>query len=375
MLAGSVVACGSTSKSTSTPSPAERAAKAAAEPRFASRGPYGVGVTTLHLADGRSVEVYYPADHADVDGKPIERYNETEPVPAAIIAAYPVPAGVDLTVEIPAVRDVAASAKGPFPLVLFSHGSGGWRDVYGNLLSGIASWGFVIASTDFTEYGLLAGFSGTLAAGEAKATAIVGTLHATLDLMTAQNGAVGGRFVHRIDPVRIAAAGHSTGGRTMFRLLGDSHIRTIIGWAPDGPAAPVTSSTPTLIIGGDGDAAITPAEVTATYGELRPSKRVVSIANMGHNAFTDTCPSIRNGTDLIGIAKSMKVPIPDDVLELGRNGCAPSNLDPALGWKVIQHFTVAQLRATFAMDPEPVGLGDAVTTAFDGVTMTMRHDP
>jgi predicted dienelactone hydrolase len=375
LLAVTSSACGSSKAAapTTAPTTADPAALAG-EPRYAEPGPYGVGVTTLHLPSGRAVEVYYPADKADTAGKPLDRYDEAEPVPAAIRAQYTLPAGTDLHQEIPAVRDVAVSGAARFPLVIFSHGSGGWRDVYGTPLSGVASWGFVIASTDYDEYGLIASFSGALDDGESHATQVVATADATIDLLVAEDGRAGGPFASRIDTAHIAAAGHSAGGATMFRLLDEKRVGTIIGWAAVGPSAGVTSTTPTLLIAGDADAAVTPQRATAAYEALKAPKRIVSIARMGHNAFSDTCLAISKGTDLIGLAKAMKVPIPDSLLELGRDGCRAENLPTATGWKVIQHLTVAQLRAAFALDPTPVGLGDAIATAFPGVTMTIRHE-
>ena len=48
-------------------------------------------------------------------------------------------------------RDVPASADGPFPLVLFSHGFGSFRFDASALVHGIASWGFVVAAPAHIE--------------------------------------------------------------------------------------------------------------------------------------------------------------------------------------------------------------------------------
>ena len=50
-----------------------------------------------------------------------------------------------------AYRDVAASAKGPFPLVLFSHGFAGIRLQSTFLTTHLAQWGFVVASPEFVS--------------------------------------------------------------------------------------------------------------------------------------------------------------------------------------------------------------------------------
>ncbi|MGZ6993927.1 MAG: alpha/beta hydrolase family protein [Acidimicrobiia bacterium] len=344
-----------------------------ADPAYAKRGPYAVGVTTLSLPD-RKVEVYYPAKHGSTDGRPSATYTETDPIPPSVLAGLPkIPAGVDLTVKIPAVRDVPVATDGPFPLVIFSHGAGGWRGVYGYPLSGIASWGFVVASTDYAEYGLLAQFSGGGSGGAAQSATVNAAATATVDLMTAENRDGQSRLHAAVDTKRIGAIGHSAGGGTMFGLLDDPRVGAIVGWAPVGPKPPVTSDTPTMVIGGEQDIAITPASATRTYESLQPPKRLVEIGKMGHNAFSDACLAIRGGTDLIGLAKQLGIGIPESLLALGRNGCEAGALDTKRGWSIIQHFTVAELRSALGIDRVPVGLGPGIANAFPGVTITYRQ--
>ena len=216
-----------------------------ASPAFARPGPFPVGVATLKLAD-RSVEVYYPAKAGAAKGLPQATYLQTDPIPPPLLAGLPkIPAGVDLSVTIPAVRDAPAATKGPFPLVIFSHGAGGWRSGYGNVLAGLASWGFVVASTDYTEYGFLAQFAGGGAGDFAKRREkVAAALGATIESMTAQNSDPKGRFGGLINLSRIAAVGHSAGGGTMFAELNDPRIGAIVGWAPVPPQGPITSHTP-----------------------------------------------------------------------------------------------------------------------------------
>lgn len=342
-----------------------------AEPRYAEPGPYPVGVTTLDLSD-RKVEVYYPAQPASTESLPRATYLQTDPIPPSVLAGLPaVPPDVDLSVQLPAFRDVPAADDGPFPLVLFSHGAGGWRGVYGYPLSGLASWGFVVASTDYQEYGLLAQFG----AGGGDRSRVADVARSTIDLMLGENDRDGSVLAGAVDNTKIAAVGHSAGGGTMFRLLDDPRVGAIIGWAPVGPPEGVTSTTPTMIIAGQNDVAITPADARGAYDALQSPKRLVMIGNMGHNAFSDACLAIRNGTDLIGLAKQLGIAIPDRTLDLGRNGCEPADLDTAKGWSIIQHFTVAQLRDALHIDPVPVGLGPGIADAFPPVEIQYEHQP
>lgn len=353
------------------PAGAARSA-AAKEPTYAQRGPFQVGVTTLELAD-RKVEVYYPAKPGSTKGRPKATYVQTDPIPPEVLAGLPKPPpGTDLSVTIPAYRNVPV-APSKFPIVLFSHGAGGWRGVYGYPLSGIASWGFVVASVDFTEYGLLSQFTGGGANDPSRATKVQTAASAAIDRIVAENSTAGSRFKGRLQVRQIGAVGHSAGGGTMFGLLDDPRIRSIVGWAPVGPKGPVTSTTPTMIIAGSNDIAITPASAEASYAMLNPPKRYVQIDGMGHNAFSDACLAIRNGTDLIGIAKGLGIGIPDRLLELGRNGCEPGALGIKKGWSIVQQFTVAELRKDLGVNKVPVGLAPGVAKAFPGVTITYRQ--
>ncbi len=367
-------ACSSGSSSSSSGSSTTAATTAAlARPVYAKPGPYRVGVTTLSLPD-RKVEVYYPAKAGSTAGRPTATYLQTDPIPPDVLAGLPkVPPGTDLTVKIPAVRDVPVATTGPFPLVIFSHGAGGWRGVYGSTLSGIASWGFVVASTDYPEYGLLAQFTGSGADDAAKDASVKAAATGTIDLMEAANANAASPFHATINPKEVAAIGHSMGGGTMFGLLNDPRVRAIVGWAPVGPPTPVTSDTPTMVIGGLKDIAVTPAENVKTYGELQPPKRLVEIADMGHNVFSDVCLAIRSGTDLIGLAKQLGIGIPDSLLNLGRNGCEKGALDTKLGWRIIQHFTVAELRNALGVNKVPIGLAPGIAKAFPGVAISYRQ--
>jgi hypothetical protein len=54
----------------------------------------------------------------------------------------------------------------------------------------------------------------------------------------------------------------------------------------------------------------------------------------------------------------MGLPVPGPLLELAQNGCRPGDLDTRKGWTIIQHLTVAQLRASLGLP----GASQAITT-------------
>lgn len=375
---GRASAPASTPASTTTP-------PATDDPAYAERGPYEVGVTTLALEDGTPVEVYYPADAADVTGAEPATYRTDDPLPDELRAL--VPSGVDLTVPIDAYRDVPVSGDGPFPLLLYAHGAGSYRNYSSALQAGIASHGIVLASTDYLDRGLLAlatgGMQGAagdgdvperqrarlLARARARDRAVA---EATLDLLLDAAATPGHRLEGAVDPNRVAAAGHSAGGGTAAAVSDDPRVDAVVGWAST--AEDVAPGVATLSIVAAGDLAVTPARSEEVYDALGEPKALVVIDDTGHNTFTDFCVNLREGRDLIQLALDLGFPIPDRLVELGRNGCAPSDLAPEEAWPIIQHFTVAWVLWHTGVNDAPIGLGDGVATAFP-VTVDYRHDP
>lgn len=310
---------------------------------YTARGPYEVGVLTLSLPD-RKIEVYYPAADGAAKGRTNDVYLQTDPVPPMLAGMLKkIPESVDLKVTIPAFRDAPASHGKTFPLVMVSHGAGGWRSGHGNLLSGIASWGFVVASVDFTEYGF-ASFASPSRDMAARRTSSMAALDAALDLMAKTTADKTSPLHGLYDMSTIAAIGHSAGGGTMFAAIDNPRIDTVIGWAPVPPQSPGATPKPTMIIAAQNDSGIKVDTLVAAYDKLNAPKRLVIVPRMGHNAFSDSCLSIQSGNDLISAVKQIGLPVPAQLLDLAQNGCRPGDLDTREGWAIIQHVTVSQLR-------------------------------
>ena len=323
---------------------------------YTERGPHDVGVLTLSLSD-RKVEVYYPAAAGAAEGRTNDVYLQTDPVPPMLAGMLRnIPASIDLKVPVPAFRDAPAARGGAYPLVVFSHGAGGWRSGHGNLLSGIASWGFVVASVDFTEYGFASFASPGARDMASRRTASLTALDAALDLMAASNAE--GPLKGLVDMSSIGAVGHSAGGGTMFAAIDNARIDTVVGWAPVPPQGPGAQPKATMIVAADIDSGIPTASLVAAYEKLNPPKRLVIVPRMGHNAFSDSCLSIQEGNDLISAVKQMGLPVPASLLDLAQNGCRPEDLDTRTGWSIIQHVTVAHLRSSLGV----AGASAAITT-------------
>jgi dienelactone hydrolase len=345
-----------------------------AEPTYAKPGPYAVGYTTLQLPD-RAVAVWYPADPTAVVGKSKATYNQATPLPDNLKGI--VPAKYNTVVTMDAYPAVAADTKhGPYPVVLFSHGAGGYRLVNSALDVGIASWGYVVVSVDYFERGLLAQVTNKTYPKDP--TRDPRLMLASLDLVERASANAASLLSGIVDSRHVGAVGHSAGGGTAFDALNDPRVAVAIGWAPVAPTGP-PAAKPTMIIGASGDIALTPARLTATYAGFPAPKRRIEIEAGGHNSFSDVCTVIRAGGGLIEFARRNHL-VADNLLALGLNGCKSTDIAPAQFWPIVQHFTVAELRSVFGQDPHPVGLGDAMTTAFDttafgGVRIKYQHSP
>jgi len=364
-----ITACSSDSK----PAASASSASSSAAPTgavYAKEGPYKVGYTTLHLPD-RDVAVWYPADTSAVAGKPKATYDQATPFPDDLKAL--VPAEFNRVVTMNAYMDVPASSDGPFPVVLFSHGLSAYRLVNSGLDVGLASWGFVVVAPDYLEHGLVAQVRGTLNMNSAEIDRE--TAGKTLDLVAAENGKTGSLLHGIADTAHIAAVGHSLGGRTSFDALNDPRIAVAVGLAPVAPSGG-PADKPTMIIGAGGDIALTPDVLAKEYASFPAPKRFVEIGGSaaGHNTFTDVCTVIRDGGGLLAYAQQNHL-VADNLVKLGENGCAATDLPPEKFQPVVQHFTVAELRSEFGLDPQPVGLDDSITTAFGDVPVQYQHTP
>lgn len=333
------------------------------EAAFAGPGPYEVGLTELSLPD-REVVVFYPAAAGATSGVEPATYSQLDALPDDLAAAAPalLPEDVDpgvLTVTIDGVGvDVDASDDGPFPLVLFSHGFGSFRLDASALLTGIASWGFVVAAPQHIERDRAALVTNTVVREpETDVRVLIDTAYLV--------GDAGGVLEGLADTSRVGAVGHSAGGRAVLTALSEPEVDVAVGWAAAGRGDVEVVEKPSMNIAAVVDVLVPLEEVEATHDELAPPKRLVVIDGAGHNSFTDICASVQAGTDLIGLALEIGFPIPENLAAGATDGCEEGSIDVDLGWRITQHFTVAQLRHALGVDPDPIGLGPAVVDDFD----------
>jgi len=333
---------------------------------YTEAGPYPVGVTSLELAAGNKVEVWYPAIEGTTG---TDSYDMRDFIPEAISALLT--ADVPAVYEYPAGRD-AGAATGTFPVVLFSHGYSGIRFQSTFLTAHLASWGIIVASPDHWSRDLFH----TLSAPVGDRNSSVTELLATLDLVTAENVRPGSRLEGMVDAERVVAMGHSAGGGTILAAALDDRIDGYIslasgalGMGSDPSTAPALPDKPSFFIAGALDAIISAEESTRPSFEAVPGpSRLWIIDGVGHNGFDDFC-TFGNGSGIIGVAVASGLgPLLEgmgNLKRLGEDGCLPPAQPVDLGFPIIRHAVVAQLRFWFGDDPSPMGLDVDVADQYE----------
>lgn len=357
------------------------------QPAYEGPGPYVVGTTTLDL-EGRVVEVWYPADPGAEAGATKDVFEIRDLLPEALKSL--VPDELNPRYETAAYLDIPASGDGPFPLVIFAHGFGAYPTEYQFLLTHLASWGFVVAGPDFNERSLLAAFTGAGATttttdeeaarrlAEQRLAGEAAIMTGTRELLAAENDRPGGLLEGRVDTTNVGVAGHSAGVTSAVAAADtDPSVKTFIamsGGRPPGGGFDLPSpAKPGMVMTGGRDQIATLDRVEGFYRSLDPPKRLVVIDDAGHNSFNDLCVIGTDQGGLVEIAKKVGIPVPEQLERLFNDGCVGEFLPPADAWPPILHFVTAQLRHELGIDPEPVGLGPGVATAFPPATVTYEE--
>jgi dienelactone hydrolase len=333
---------------------------------FSKNGPYRPGVAYETTTEGDTFVVTYPVDPASTVGLPTYTIDllrwftgsPTAPIPAGL------PKNLPTTLATDAYLSAPISARGPFPVVMFSHGYGGYPEQSSFLTDHLATWGFVVVAPDHRSRDLKAVISGTTGQGQNDITDLTQALAAVRDL----NAAPSGLLSHKLDFSRVASLGHSAGGGAAITFADQPVVRTYIGLAPGGGTPP--SSKPGLIMQGTSDKVVPPAGTRKLYASLKAPKRLILVDHAGHNVFDDACTIGAAQGGLVAFVKQLKLPAQFE--SIATDGCSAPDLSPPRAWPLIDQAVTAQLRWGLGIDTHPVGLGPGLDGAFRGVTSSVQ---
>ena len=315
-------------------------------------GPYKVGHETIKVVsrDGsraRTVDVWYPAD-LSASG-PHTRYSE---------AALP-SLGFDSSL---AFEHVPVSKDRPFPLVVYSHGSGALRFIAGFFTETLASHGFVVVSADHTgdtALDLLAGHPSTPAEEPATIASRVADVRLTVDAVLARSAATRDALSGSVDANRIGITGHSYGGLTAFAAVAGASPLPGVSIPRDRRFKVVVTmdATPELLTTADlanvhvpvmsiAGSALYPAAASFWYNTNADPFVEVRLDRAAHDTFTDICaygklvPAYPNAPKIVAAY----------ITALAKESCTPPNMPAGRVHDLTNRFAIAFLERYLAGD-------------------------
>jgi len=237
----------------------------------ASPGPYDVGITQLTFTRT-----------SDTTGQP--RVLDT-------VIWYPTGSGVGAEPQ----PDAPPASKGaPFPVVLFSHGSGGEPAHLSYLTEHLASWGFVVVAPAHPGNTSQDGACEIECLADSFINRLPDVIF-TLDGVLALRENAAQPLGAIIDPERAAATGFSFGGMTAVRAAPEGRFDAIVGLAPAAPEALIETGraldVPILVAAGGEDIAV-PSDQVETFYDALPgsSPHYYLYFPLGrHTSFADLC--------------------------------------------------------------------------------------
>lgn len=272
----------------------------ASDPDPSVRGPWPVGARTVQV-DGFNVEVWYPAIVDPASDPAPKVYDVRDQLPPS--QQELIPDEDNPWQECDCFADLELDTEhGPYPVVVFIHGTAGYRTQSLTQMTHWASRGFVVAAADYE--GLRLAHMLALLCPDAGGTQ---NLSSDTDAVFAALATAGGELAFlegALDMTRTAIAGHSAGGGAAAAAADKTGVRVAIPMAST--AATVASSTleSTLFMGAMADGVVAYSGTQGGYESNVAPKRLVGIANAGHLAFANLC-GMENaeGQDFVEIAE------------------------------------------------------------------------
>lgn len=316
---------------------------------IAEIGPHPVGVTTRELPTGILVEIWYPAG-PDAEGM-THAYSLRDFTPALMRDL--VPPDLDDRVTIAAGRDATVASDGPYPLVLFSHGSAGFRSQSSNLAHHLASWGMVVASADHP----IRSFENFVGQPEDPQPASDDVI-ATLELLTDDDV-----FGPAIDLERVGLSGHSAGGGTILTVAEEEGFAGYASFASGAAETPLPQ-IPSLFLAGALDSIAEPSHTRNAFDRAPAPSWYVEFEATGHNAFTDLCTIGADdaGVMSVFVAAGLDSLLTDQLRRLAEDGCVAPSRPVREVWPGIHQATTGFFRYVFGIDSVPVGLDARAVT-------------
>jgi hypothetical protein len=312
------------------------------------RGPWPVGAKTATV-QGLATEVWYPAMLGSEAGKEKIQYDIRKWLPVSEQQKIP---DVDNPWQpCDCYRDLPLDTNhGPYPVVIFIHGTAAWRAQSAQIVAHWASRGFVVVSSDHPGLFLADYLDFRLGAN----------LPADTDKLIADLKTAAGDLqflAGHIDMTHLGMAGHSAGGGGISGYGGQAMV--LIPLASGGVTAGAALKS-TLVMGGQVDRVSAYTQQQNGFNSSPAPKRLVGIANAGHLAFSDICAVGKDKGGLFAIAQ--KYMVKNANLAGFLFDCADTQLPPEQGWPIVNRATTAAFESVLMCSTTAVKSFEAVKT-------------
>jgi predicted dienelactone hydrolase len=322
-------------------------------------GKFAVGVATIKVDDPvgvrpLTVDVWFPLA-ASVDKATLspQRYSLLPEV------YYQSPSAFAATAD-----QIATTEK--FPLVVYSHGSGGLRYIHSSYTEALASNGYVVVAPDHTGNTAVERITGASAPVNQIEFNRPTDVRRVIDAFLDPAHPTAGSYAAHVDADKVVVTGHSFGGFTTIAMatgftndLGttpvDKRVKAIIPIAPAAsqelfPDATIASiSVPMMVLVGTNDKT-TPVDPNVTrlwsLSKNVPAYRVELVGGQ-HQTFTDICayeaflPKLANVPEVI--TKTID--------SFAAEGCAPGDIDAKRAAELTNSYVVRFLDQVFRNGP------------------------
>ena len=182
------------------------------------------------------------------------------------------------------------ASGGPYPVLLFSHGSCGYPLQSKFLLPLIASWGYVVVAPPHPGNTILQ--YPACGTPQAQAQSFVerpADMIFVLDQILAANQNPASPFFGAIEPEQIGMSGHSFGGLTTYLVQArEPRVKVAMPFAPAALFDPALT-VPSLTMVGAIDSVVDNAATRAAFERSTGPRLWVEVAHSGHYTFSDGC--------------------------------------------------------------------------------------